>query len=162
MGRKREEQTTICAVCRGKSHVARVCFSRAVEEVSVQGPEKCGDLITLRLNKVSEAQFPEPVDKIVGGRVAVAVLYDGIGTTALLDTGAMVNLITAAAVRKLKQKWGESYLSSRITETNLGPVCDRSGNTVITCGRVIIKVKWLNGEKDVACFIHENCKGNDD
>ncbi|VDN43498.1 unnamed protein product [Gongylonema pulchrum] len=33
---------------------------------------------------------------------------------------------------------------------------------MIISGSVIVKVKWLNEEKDVACLIHESCKGNDD
>ncbi|VDN22460.1 unnamed protein product [Gongylonema pulchrum] len=97
---------------------------------------------------MSEPEFPEQIDRMVGGRMAASVHCEGVKMSALLDTGAMVNLVTAAAIRKLQQKRGDSYLSDRIIQTNLSSARDSSENTTMISGSVVPMISWLN-ENDV-------------
>ncbi|VDN33237.1 unnamed protein product, partial [Gongylonema pulchrum] len=136
---------------RMQCQLPRVCPSRAVEKVAMQSPVNCDYLITLRLNKVSESEFPEPADKIVGGRMDVSVLCDGVSMTALLGTGAMWlneekdlvclihenckgndDLILGTNALASSKKWGEEMLRL------LGQMQQHLVGSASCAGRVLI------------------------
>uniref|UniRef100_A0A0M3IE62 CCHC-type domain-containing protein n=1 Tax=Ascaris lumbricoides TaxID=6252 RepID=A0A0M3IE62_ASCLU len=104
-GKGRNEQSlSVCYVCKGRVHTARVCPSATVRRASVAEaarPEPkadANDAIELRVTSIEAASQQ---DDAVGNKLAVELLGDGVPLTALSYSAAMVSLISVTALRKI-------------------------------------------------------------
>uniref|UniRef100_A0A0M3IIP7 Peptidase A2 domain-containing protein n=1 Tax=Ascaris lumbricoides TaxID=6252 RepID=A0A0M3IIP7_ASCLU len=136
-------------------------------EYSNGNPDERGGPINggWRRTQLVHAEAASQHDDVVGNKLAVELLGDGVPVTALLDSGAMISLISVTALRKIAAAKGAKFLSEKIEkgdELRARIVKDVSGNTMKILGKVAIEVAWGRRKKVVLMLVPASFVGEED